>query len=82
MYKVTIVKIEDVNYVSKEWRCKWSDDVFKSSILNGKNKNDEDAPSQYGYAETSASKEQETELFQQTVIDLDIPSVIKAINSL
>lgn len=83
-YRITIERIDTVEYVSKEWKCRWSDDVFKTDIKPAmlKEGKEPDEISQYGYAETDTSKEEKTLLYQQTLNQDGLPllDIIKAVN--
>lgn len=86
-YRITIEEITTDNYVSKDWKCLWDDGVFKADILPALRKKDkylngDSEPSQYGYVETEASREVRREIYKQEVLNLDLPAVIRAANSM
>lgn len=69
-YTVIIKKtVKDVPYVSQDWR-KLVDEP------------DEKHKDIYGYVDTESIKDENTDIFEQTVTELDVQAVIKAVNDL
>lgn len=77
MYKITIQKIEDVDYVSKEWRK--LRDPSKNEKEDKYSEDEDNKNPQYGYVETPASKQVETKLLELTLDELDVMQVTKKI---
>lgn len=67
MYKITITKITEQNFVKKDWK-KFTDNT--------------DVEEQYKYVETEVTEKLNTTILEQTVEDIDLPAVIKAINKI
>jgi hypothetical protein len=70
MYKITIQKIEKVH----------STETSYEKIADSGN--ERDGGSVYGYVEYPSEKNAETSVFNQTVDDLDLQAVIKAVNNI
>lgn len=75
MYKITIKKIESVDFVSRDWRK--LREPFKDEnddTYDGDRKNP-----QFGYAEAPSTKEVVTKVFEITLDDMDVSEVAKKI---
>jgi len=76
MYKITIEKITESDYVAKNWerlRDKYADDTESAK---------EDDDPQYGYVETESTRTKEEKIFEQLIDKIDLGLVIKAVNDL
>lgn len=72
-YKVTITRIDnDVKYIKKSWE-KLRDDEEKDP--SGENQ-------LYGYVKTESTRDETTEIFEQTVDVIDIQAVVGVINNI
>ncbi len=67
MYKITITKIDERTFLQKKWN-KFTDN--------------KDVEEQYKYVETEVTEKENTTILEQTVEDIDLPAVIKAINKI
>lgn len=70
MYKIKITKITEEPYTRKEYE----------KIADTGNK--EDGKSVYGYVTTEDIREVENEILRQEVEEIDLKSILKAINNL
>ena len=70
MYRVLIEKIQDVDYVSREYE----------KLADSGNKQDGGAV--YGYVECPATKTETTEIYVQSLDEIDLPAIIKATNKM
>ena len=70
MYRIKITKVEYEDCVTSEYE----------KIADSGNEKDDGAV--YDYVEHPDSKLVETDMLSQTVVDLDFPAVIKAINKI
>lgn len=74
MYKITIIKVEEKQYVSKEYQ-RLRDAIKQDEDDNFERKKNP----QYGYVETPAVKNVETKLLELTLEELDVVEVTKKI---
>lgn len=70
MYKITIVKVERLTVVKRQYE----------KIADTGNPRDNGAL--YGYVESPGTELRETTMLEQTVEELDLTNVIKAVNSI
>lgn len=77
MYKITIEKIETKKVTEKEYQ-KLREPYDNEKEQDIGNKNDP----QYGYVDVELEKDIKTIVLEQSVENLDIPEVIKAINEI
>lgn len=80
MYKIVITKIESVDYTAKEW-VKLFDYTEAENQEKRFNRNEE-IKEQYGYKETPATRNVETEVLSQVVESFNLVETIKAINGI
>ena len=81
MYKITIKKLESKQVVETDWvklRDSYPNEDQKVAIGDI----DKEKDPQYGYRKTEMEKVFETEVLDQTVDDMDITKVIKAVNNI
>lgn len=78
-YEIVIKKKLRVEYTAKNW-VKLFD--YTEAEQKMPSWDHDTRPDQYGYAETDSIRTEETEILKQTVTDLDMAAVIKAINGL
>ena len=70
MYQVTITKIETVKSVDRSYE------------ILADTGNERDNGRQYGYVEYPSEKSVDTKIYNQSVEDIDLQAVIKAVNNI
>lgn len=76
MFRVRITRVEEVEKVESEYEKLYDDAGFERVQAK-----DPEAK-QYGYVTETVKKTEETEIYNQTVDDLNMKDVINAVNSL
>ncbi len=82
-YKIVITKVENKPVITREWKVVGQVPVTKKDIENAYQH--DKIPllkDSYDYVETSITQDVESQVLIQSVEDMDIPAVIKAINKL
>lgn len=76
MFRIVITRVEEVTETDQEYEKLYDDAGFERV-----QEKDPEAK-QYGYVEKTETRKKETEIYDQTVEDLDLKDVIKAVNKL
>lgn len=77
-YKILIIKAEEIERTKEEWEQQYTDESFREAR---KVEGSEDIR-QFAYVNHKVTETVETTVLSQTINDLDIQAVIKAVNKI
>lgn len=79
-YKVTITRIKSATTLVSEWQK--LRDLFPDERVNSRREDEASLNPQYGYVSVEKEVSRAVDILEQTLDELDVPAVIKAINKL